>query len=68
MKKFSRSKFFTIKTKTTCPIRKCSRVKKLVLSLWALKRFAKFKFNPIILSRVIASTDTGQTEVRQTIS
>ena len=38
---------------------------KLVFSFWALKRCAKFQSNPIIPSRVIVSTDAGQTNRRQ---
>ena len=42
-------------------------VKVLFLFIWALKRCAKFYLNPIILSKVIVSTDAGQRN-RQTLS
>ena len=37
-------------------------VNELVLLFYVLKRCAKFQSNPIILSRVIVSTDAGQTD------
>ena len=43
-------------------------VNELVLSFWALERYVKFKSNPIILARVIMSTDTEQATDRQTFS
>ena len=40
-------------------------VNEFALSFWALKRCAKFQSNPIILSRVIVSTNAGQTTDRK---
>ena len=37
-------------------------VKELVLAFWTLKRCAKFHSNPIILSKVIVSTENCQSD------
>ena len=34
----------------------------LVFTFWTLKKHAKFQFNPTIPSRVIVTTDPGQTD------
>ena len=52
-------KLFMDKTRTFT--KKCL-VNELVHFFWVLKTCAKFQSNPIILSRVIASTDARQTD------
>ena len=56
--------FFMVKMRT---IGKKWLINELVLSFWAYKRCAKFQSNPIILLRVIVSTDAEQID-RQTLS